>query len=293
MNTMNEFKNISLLLASAALLAACARPAGPAVNPNEVLAKRVVGEIPRTDPTSALWETAPEHPARLLLQDQTEPRLAQRTVETLKLRALHDGKWIAFRLEWPDESFDALIGPDLYSDGAAFQVPELAGGDVPDAAMGQKGRPVRISAWKAAWQDRIDKGMDPMRVLYPHGTADHYPHEAAKEEADRQGLARVYSPAVAVGNPVAVHRPDSPTQDLVAEGFGTLEATSRQESVGKGVHDGRRWLLTLARPLDTEQGKALRPGERTYAAFAVWEGSAHNTGSRKMRTGWVPLQIDP
>jgi hypothetical protein len=35
--------------------------------------------------------------------------------------------------------------------------------------------------------------------------------------------------------------------------------------------------------------ESLAPGERTHIAFAVWQGSQHEAGARKMRTGWVPL----
>jgi hypothetical protein len=34
------------------------------------------------------------------------------------------------------------------------------------------------------------------------------------------------------------------------------------------------------------------PGGRGQVAFAVWQGSNQEAGSRKMRTGWVPLVVE-
>jgi hypothetical protein len=35
----------------------------------------------------------------------------------------------------------------------------------------------------------------------------------------------------------------------------------------------------------------LNPAARTQVAFAVWEGAAQESGSRKMRTGWIGLSM--
>ena len=122
--------------------------------------------------------------------------------------------------------------------------------------------------------------------------ADHYPLQAAKDERARTELGRVFTPAVAVGNPVTAGRADAPVQDMVAEGFGSLSVLPGQVSAGRGGHDGAGWTLTIARPLDTEANGALAAGKRTYMALAVWDGAEGNTGARKMRSGWIPLSIE-
>jgi DMSO reductase family type II enzyme heme b subunit len=54
-----------------------------------------------------------------------------------------------------------------------------------------------------------------------------------------------------------------------------------------------RWLTTIARPLNEGAGVAnLQPGQRTYVAFAVWDGAARHMGARKMRSGWIPLVLE-
>lgn len=287
---------ISTLLAPAlvlGLLASCGGhgPAAPAANPAEVEARRVA-DLPETDPDAAAWATAPEHVATLLLQDQTEPKLLEIGIPTVRVRALHDGAWIAFRLEWDDSSKDVIASNQHQSDAAAVQLPVEAGGNVPDAAMGQVGRSVRVHLWKALWQARLDDPkLDTVQALYPNASPDHYPYQHAPDDEGKAAMAVLYAPARGVGNPVTVGRPDAPTQDLIAEGFGTLTALPEQVSKGRGVHDGKGWRVVITRPLDADAAGALRSGTRSYAAFAVWDGQAGNAGARKMRSGWVPLVL--
>ncbi|MFN7976267.1 MAG: ethylbenzene dehydrogenase-related protein [Acidobacteriota bacterium] len=256
----------------------------------DVQAVPCAGELPRTDPDAPAWQSAPEYVATLMPQDQTEPKLTTPGVPTVRVRALHDGAFVAFRLEWDDPTKDELAGVGKSSDAVAVQVPVGRGGDVPDGAMGQAGRPVRITLWKAAWQAALGSKEDAVSRLYPNARPDHYPFDAAAPSA-RAAMEALYAPARALGNPVTVRRTDSPTQDLAAEGFGSLTAQPDQVSVGAGLHDGRRWRVTIARPLDADENGALRAGNRTYAAFAVWNGTANEAGARKMRSGWIPLAI--
>jgi hypothetical protein len=271
--------------------AGCAKAAsGPAPTPTEAQAVDVGGGLPSTDPKAKVWDTAPEHVAKLLLQDQTEPKLLEPAVSAMRVRALHDGTWIAFRLQWDDKTRDLLAEQGRSCDSVAVQIPVEAGGNVPDGAMGQRGRPVRIHLWKASWQTLLDSGGDPVALLYPNAHNDHYPYERAEPKA-RAEMETRYAPARAAGNPIGLPRRDSPVQDLVAEGFGTLTPLSEQTSLGRGSHDGERWTVTIARRLDRGEREALRAGARTYLALAVWDGGAGNTGSRKMRSGWIPLAV--
>jgi DMSO reductase family type II enzyme heme b subunit len=69
-------------------------------------------------------------------------------VRFLKVRAAHNSKDIAFRLEWPDETQDTGHG-----DGSAF--PDAAGilfpliGDAPLESMGSSEAPVNAWYWRA------------------------------------------------------------------------------------------------------------------------------------------------
>ncbi len=271
-------------------LASCG---GPVINTQEVAAGKISEELPREDPNSKLWNRVSEYPAKLMVQDVAEPKLIEPGVDLVRVRAMHNGSWIVFRLEWEDKSQSIIPEPGRGSDAAALQFPVQAGTEVPDAAMGEKGKGVGIWFWKSVWQDDLERARqgkgDRIASLYPNAATDHYPYEA--NPAVRAEMEKRYAPARAAGNPIAVN--GSPVQVLVAEGFGNVTPAPVQEGGGRGIWKAGRWLTTIARPLRPapEMG-TLEVGKKSYVAFAVWDGAAGHTGSRKMRSGWVPLVLE-
>jgi DMSO reductase family type II enzyme heme b subunit len=283
------------LTTTLAFAAACGR--APVRDLQQVTAVLAGGALPAEDPGSRLWDRAPEHPARLMVQDVVEPRLTTPGVEVVAVRALHDGNRIAFRLEWGDATRDISAESGRSSDAAALQFPVVSGADVPDAAMGERGKGVRIWYWKALWQDDAERaasgGKDRIAALYPNASIDHYPFAAAAGDA-RAEFERRYAPARAAGNPIAERGAAGPVQVLAAEGYGNVApATQTQAGAGRGTWSDGRWVVTIARPLrpGPDMG-VLEPGGRSYIAFAVWDGSARHTGSRKMRSGWTRLVLE-
>jgi DMSO reductase family type II enzyme heme b subunit len=278
---------------AAAILAACSSQ--PKQDPEQVAAAFTSASLPFEDPASGLWSNAPEHPAALLPQDITEPMLLEPGVNLVKVRALHDGEWIVFRLEWSDATQDLVPRAGSSSDAAAIQFPLAADSDVPDAAMGEKSKGVRIWYWKALWQDDAARaaagGKDRIASLYPNAAIDHYPYQAGG--AARAEMEKRYAPARAAGNPVTVPAANGPVQVLLAEGFGNVRPVSVQSARGHGQWKRGAWMTTIARPLrgGTELGD-LAAGRRSYVAFAIWDGAKAHTGSRKMRSDWIPLRLE-
>ncbi|MBI4487438.1 MAG: hypothetical protein HY655_15645 [Acidobacteria bacterium] len=282
-----------MIIASLALWAVgCTR--GPVVDPVQVTAKFVKGPLPTEDPAAALWESAPEHPAALMVQDVTEPRLTKPGVGLVKVRAVHDGTTVVFRLQWDDLTRDIIPDSGRSSDAVALQFAVQPGANVPNAAMGEVGKPVEICYWKAVWQDdaeRAASGVDRVAALYPGMAVDGYPSD--QSPAARAEMEKRYAPAVAAGNPVTVRPQSGAVQQLVAEGFGTSSVPPTQTATGRGVWSQRSWAVTMARPLQGGAGRNnLEVGTKTYVAFAVWDGTELQTGSRKMRSGWVPLVLE-
>jgi len=279
-----------------ALAAAVACGGGPVVDTLQVTAARVEGALPLDDPGAAAWSRAPEHPAALMVQDVTEPRLVEPGVGLINVRALHNREWVVFRLEWDDPTRDLIPEVGRSADAVAIQLPVAPGADVPNAAMGDPGKPVEILYWKAVWQDDAERaaagGGDRLATLYPNATTDHYPYQAAPE-GERDEMARRYAPAAAAGNPILVRPGQGPVQVILAEGFGSSAAAATQDATGHGTWADGRWRVTIARPLVEGEGLArLEPGARTYLALAVWDGARRNTGSLKMRSGWVPFVLE-
>lgn len=81
---------------------------------------------------------------------------------------------------------------------------------------------------------------------------------------------------------------DRPVEDLIAEGPGTLTSAPSAGSNGRGRRTADGWSVVISRRLP----EGLGPGGRSQVAFAVWEGSRQEAGSRKMRTGWIPLAVE-
>jgi hypothetical protein len=279
-----HWKSAVILIAAGSVVVSCSR--GPAIV-TEVVA--VPAQKPPLSPTDAAWNNAPEHPAKLLLQDLVEPRLMKASTPEVRVRALQNGSEIAFRLEWNDASQNDTPGPAKFLDGCAVQIPAKIEANPPDPQMGSAGHPVQVTFWRADWQASVNGRKDDIHALYPNASVDHYPFQAQSLEpgsAAQKEMMRRYAPAHAVGNRRVGPR-ESPVEEMTAEGPGTLAPNKDGFAKGQGVRTKAGWSVVLLRKFPT----GLSAKTRTNVAFAVWEGSAQEVGSRKMRTGWIPLAV--
>lgn len=290
MSNRSTFLLIAVTAAST-LVAACGR--GPLVDTAQVSATRVTGALPLDDPSAAVWQSAPEHPAALMVQDVTEPRLSKPGVGTVKVRAVHDGTTVVFRLQWDDPTHDLIPESGRSSDAVAVQFPLAAGADVPNAAMGETGKPVEICYWKAVWQDDAEReksGVDRVASLYPNMAVDSYPFNQNPAALDE--MKKRYAPAMTAGNPITARPQSGAVQELIAEGFGTSAVPAGQQANGKGTWTQNSWVVIISRPIKEGDGRSnLDVDKKTYVAFAVWDGAERHTGGRKMRSGWVPFVL--
>jgi hypothetical protein len=211
----------------------------------------------------------------------------QPSTAEVRVRALTNGADVAFRLEWADPTRSDLPGPGKMVDACAVQIPERIERDLTDPQMGRAGKPVQVTYWRADWQAAVDGRGDTIRDLYPNAAIDHYPHDAKPLEpgsAAQKEMALRYSPARALGNLRAGPR-RVPVEDLISSGPATLSPGPSLGASGKGTHNGKIWSVVISRRLP----EALGEQQRTHVALAVWQGSQQESGSRKMRTGWIPL----
>jgi hypothetical protein len=285
---MTHVPRWTLLAGALCAVLACSRGPERALSPAEVRAVKA-SRLP-AGPDDPAWAGAPVHPAPLMPQDVVEPRLLAPSTTTVDVQALTDGTSVAFRLTWavPARSDRAL--PAVFSDACAVQLPAATGPEVPNPMMGEAGRPVEISYWRATWQATVDGRPDTLAALYPNAKVDHYPFDSASlapGSPEQLAMAKRYAPARAVGNTMAGPR-DRPVQDLVALGPGTLRPAERAISSGAGKATPTGWSVVIVRPLPA----GVRPGGRSQVAFAVWVGARGEVGSRKMRSGWIPLALE-
>lgn len=239
------------------------------------------------DPNAAVWDAVSLHASKMILQDLVEPRLLEPSTSEVTVKAITNGSEIAFRLEWLDESQSDMPGPRHFIDGCAVQIPSKADPNVPAPQMGEVGKTVEISYWRADWQAIVEGRADNINAIYPNASIDHYPAEAKPLENNPQAQAETaarYAPARALGNRRSGPR-DQPVEDLIAEGPSTLSPAPSAVSKGKGVKTAKGWAVVISRPMPAGFSAATP----SQIAFAVWEGSHIEVGARKMRTGWVPL----
>jgi hypothetical protein len=236
------------------------------------------------------WERAQLTNVELILQDLVEPRLMTPSTTRLHVRAVTDGEQIAFRLEWSDETENEIPMTGEFPDACAIQLPRESGPDLPAPQMGETGRLVEITYWRATWQAEVDgRVTDDIRSIYPNASTDHYPFEAPSltpGSEEEKAMALRYAPAQAVGNEVGGPR-TQPVQDLLAEGPGTLTPMDSQHSTGSGSRTQEGWRVMLVRPAPSW----LARGAQSQVAFAVWDGAADETGARKMRSVWFPFAL--
>jgi hypothetical protein len=155
--------------------------------------------------------------------------------------------------------------------------------------MGEAGRPVEISYWSSSWQARVDGRPDEITAIYPQAPIPHYPFEAPSlrlGSPEQEEMANRYAPARAANNWMAGDGQHA-TQDLRAEGPGTLSRIPDGTSDGRGVRVASGWQVLISRSIPA----ALRPPAHAQVAFAVWDGGRQEVGARKMRSVWVPLSI--
>jgi hypothetical protein len=264
----------------------------PKSAPKGVVADYMSAGIGDISPENAAWSSTREAVLPLLTQDMTDPKLLESTLTEITVKAICDDKNLALRIEWQDTTEDAIDDGNRFSDAVAIQLPPAPGGEVPDPTMGQIDKPVSIHLWKASYARQIKLGEWNLRQIFPNATVDHYPFDAARE-GESEKLTRTYTIAVAADNPIAGKRATS-VDDLTARGFGSLEHLPIQASAGSSSHRDDRWAVVISRPLSVVEWTheaGLKPGQNTFIAFAVWDGNSGQSGSRKMRTAWVPLKL--
>ena len=221
--------------------------------------------------------------------------------EEVTVEALHDGKEIALRLRWVDDTHDqTALRPQDFRDAAAVQL--SADPEPPFFAMGEAAQSVNIWMWKSERQADLEPAYQDLERVYPNIGIDAYPNlsRSALEQPLRNALTLESDPtfvtAWGAGNIVADPTRRSPVEDLVAHGFGTLRARPRVDQTvkGVGVYETGTYHVLLRRTLQGQGPGAvdLQPGRSVEVGFAVWNGSAGDRDGKKSVTIWQSLKLE-
>jgi len=271
-----------VLAAAAAAVATGMLGVMPASSQVQVIDVRSSGAVADDDPFAKFWNDIDPVEVALSTQNVTKP-MGGGTVATVKIRAVHDGKNLYIVEEWPDETQDAAIDTTMsYSDAAAVEFPAAGTTRIPAFCMGDPAAGVDIWQWKAVWQSDIERGFAWNRARYANMQVDYYPQP--DDAAFETGLG--------AGNPLAAREHDSPVERLVAANFGTLTHADTQDVAGIGRWRDGKWRVLFIRPMETSENEPdFKPGTKTNAAFAVWNGSSGQRDGIKSVSQFVDLSI--
>ena len=230
----------------------------------------IEGDIPEF-PGDKAWETIPPIPIPLSGQIITRPVWPEPSAKVISVRSVHNGKEMAFFLEWQDATRNEQLTPGVFRDGAALALPI---GDAPAFfCMGQLDHYVNIWHWKADWQSDVDRRA-----------------ARAKEKKREQGGIRRFE--------VIPRRPSS-VEDLIGGGFSTLTSKESQGRIqGQAEWKDGFWRVVMKRPLtqdaeDNENEAILKAGRMQAIAFAIWNGENKERNGQKAVASWLQLAVDP
>jgi mono/diheme cytochrome c family protein len=274
----------------------------PAAETATVRVRRVAGVLPR-DPNAAAWRGARPRPIALRTL-----WLRPAQVSEVRVAALHNGREIAFLLEWDDPRADAsALGIADFRDAAAVQFPVHpvaplgAGRPEPSYVMGDRGGPVNIWHWKSDWQLDLARYRD-REDRHPNVIVDSVPFVRGMDAADGRAAVQpvdrqdpLFLTGLAAGNPMSRARA-SAVESLAAVGVGSItsQPLAAQTVRGEGRWADGRWRLVIVRALRTEHaGDAqFAPGQAGAVAFAVWDGAQRDRNGQKAVSVWQRLTLD-
>ncbi|MEO1995466.1 MAG: ethylbenzene dehydrogenase-related protein, partial [Planctomycetaceae bacterium] len=259
---------------------------------NHILARHVL-KVPQS-PADNVWSG--QRPVRIRLMPLW---WRDDHVETVEIRAVHDGKTLALHLSWQDAVMDArAVRTEEFSDAAAVQF--SADDQPPFLGMGSRQSQVSVWYWRADHAaDTILAGID---TAFPDMIVNFYPFQkpALTGVPGRGGTIDQQDPRFIAGvgsnNPVSELRPPHSIQNLAATGFGTLTPGHRPRTRidGQSEWNSGRWQLMLSRDLKVISAHEipLEPGHLVSVSFAIWEGSARDRGPRKQVSIWQTLRLE-
>lgn len=219
-----------------------------------VKAEKLEGDLPGT-PDDARWEKATPSTFYLVPQLIAEERFFTPSNDTITVRALYNDKDIALLLEWDDRT------RSIPGDEAAEKIA--------DAPIAEDGVAVQLPV-------TITKGMQ--KPYFGMGDAAHPVNiwqwkSGTKDTTETIGLAN-------------------------SRGFREIE---KRDAAGIGLkarasYSDGTWKVLITRPLVTsapEKDLQISEGKFIPVAFAAWDGSNGEKGSKHTMTTWYWLLLKP
>jgi mono/diheme cytochrome c family protein len=259
----------------------------------ERLAAKYVASLPGSADDAA-WQGVPATKLRMMplwWRNDSDPGLA--------VQAAHDGRSIAFRMQWKDlRADDQASRTEGFRDAAALQIyrDEVE----PFLGMGDAKSPVDVWMWDSARQS----GLADIQAAYPRTVVDHYPfNETAIAPANDNGGGKAPSadgdvafPARAAGNQIATRKAGGSALTVGGPGSVSFRPRTSQSVQAHGQWSSGQWIVVMKRELsvkNADDGVGLAPSEAASIAFAIWEGGFRDRNGQKLVTIWQDLALEP
>ena len=242
------------------MVLACAGARAAAQPP--LTAVRVPGAAARSSiPTAPVWKRT-RGPVKVAMLPQTValPNKPDPAVKELTVRAVHNGGWIAFLIEWKDPTQSDRIVLDNFGDQVAVELPIDTKATAAVAHDGQPGRTGdhHAVARRLPARPRRRPADDPRPLSERLGRRLPGRGAGRDRRAAVHGRARRRESRSRAGGA-------SPVLDQMAEGWGSMTVKPDQHALGKGVWKDGTWRVVITRPLVSDDVNAPRllPGDRT------------------------------
>lgn len=262
---------------------------------SEYSVKKVTADLSKVSESSAdYWQGVPDLKINLLGQMMVKPKPVKAETQSLNMQAVHDGKYIAFRMRWSDKEKSEAGKLGEFSDAVAIEFPVLDNENPPPIFMGIKDNPVHLFHWRAQYQHDEEHGKKGIKDIYPNLSADMYPNEFAdrgllKEVSEEK--KDIFSHGKAAGNPQSSVK--KAVDEIMAEGFGTSVVIEDKDSIAHGEWKNGEWIVVISRALKRPKGSVIEVGKKSAFGVAVWQGDQREVGSRKSITMiWTPFKVE-
>lgn len=248
-----------------------------------VTAYKVPGDISQIGVTSKAWKSArftdvmlyPQLTVASVDKEAADAMAAAKPVQA-KVKALHDGKYIALLIKWPDgtKSVQGDYSSDTYSDGFAVQFPVNYGDadKLPYIGMGSDDRPVVIHLQKYGVRIFSDPQSKDRGYYKNDNNLNMFGKElAAYQQKQDAKISKDYQ------------------KMFVAEGFrSTTEVKDASFRSGMTYYK-KNWYGTLVRPL--KDGYVNLDSAVVPVAFAAWDGGTSGRDGQKVLSSWIPVKL--
>ena len=267
-------------------IAASALVATAAFAQDAIVAHKTGADVTKLTPTSKAWEAAKGTEVDLYpqttitLNDAKANRVnAKDKAKKATVKAIYDGKNIAFLMVWPDGTRTVQSGyrSDVYGDGFAVQLPVSYADPkkLPYIGMGSEGRPVVIHLQKAV-----------TATYEPNGNGDVGMQQNVLSKNRFGKEVEAYHRAI---GKLAVK---DYQRSFVSEGFRSMtEIKDGSEKFDADMKYGKKeWMGTVTRPL---KDAYLNLDNGAFpVAFAAWDGARMQRDGLKLLSQWVPVKLE-